>query len=350
MKSIISDWKVTFLGRGSFADVFLYRYKETGYRCAMKKVKYNLSGRYKEIPTEIRNLQHEMSTIIELHHKNIVKHLATGIFKDCLCIAMEYMSKGSLREQIDENKAAFDEAKTNQYTLQILRGLDYLHSQEEPIIHGDLKCANVLLDEKGCVKLCDFGTARRLQLNASKSGSRDNTPFGTYHFSSPEVVSATDRKISTKSDIWSAGCTIVEMLTTRPPWWNDTSDKPGKMIILMSQRKEPTYKLPENVSKGIRISLKEHFFKYEPSERKDAKFLLGHIGELTAEDSEQFETAKSNITEDMDNDKVVDKQENKEENQPMRGKMGMRDRSETGYSVNEEFKNTTTTINEDTFM
>ena len=118
----------------------------------------------------------------------------------------------------------------------------------------------------------------------------------------------------------------------------------------MSQRKETDLQTTGKCVGRNPNFTQRHFFKYEPSERKDAKFLLGHNGELAAEDFEQFETAKSNIAEDMDNGKVADRQENKEQNKPVRGNLGMRDRSETGYSVHEQFKNTTTTINEDTFM
>ena len=189
---------------------------------------------------------------------------------------MEYMPLGSLTKKLDENGAFFED-ETLYYMCEMLKGLDYLHLRENPIVHGDIKCSNALLGKNKVVKLCDFGTASVLQHLTSSSASLTDNLMGTFHFLSPEVADATEFPVGPKSDIWSLGCTVVEMLTTKPPWSNDTKIKLPRMIKLMMEEREPTYEFTQNVSELTRRSLKEYCFQYDPSNRKDAKYLLEHF-------------------------------------------------------------------------
>jgi len=95
------------------------------------------------------------------------------------------------------------------YLLQVLSGLKYLH--EQGVVHRDLKGGNILIDQSGNVKLADFGAARRIQELAVTEGL-----VGTPYFLAPEVIS--HRRYSTKSDVWSLGSTVYEMLTGERPW------------------------------------------------------------------------------------------------------------------------------------
>ena len=92
--------------------------------------------------------------------------------------------------------------------IQVLEGLDYLHHNST--VHCNLKAANILMTESGEVKLSDFGIS--LYLHAIKD---KGVPFMP-NWAAPEVIEL--RSVSTKSDIWSLGCTIIELLTGRPPY------------------------------------------------------------------------------------------------------------------------------------
>ena len=272
------DWEVIqIIGRGGFGEVELIK-KGNDY-LAIKKVKYSFEGQFKngEESKELKQLKSEMKILSELEHENIVTYEGVAILDYCLCMIMEYMPMGSLRKKLDEN-GGFSDTETLCYAYEILKGLDYLHLRESPIVHGDIKCSNVLLGKNKVVKLCDFGTARALQHLTSTSASLTDNLMGTFHFLSPEVAAATEFPIGPKSDIWSLGCTVVEMLTTKPPRSNDTKIKLPRMIKLMTEEREPTYEFTQNVSELTRRSLKEYCFQYDPSDRKDAKYLLEHFG------------------------------------------------------------------------
>ena len=104
-----------------------------------------------------------------------------------------------------------DERTIAHYTKQIARGLCYLH--DNGIVHRDIKGANVMVTSKGVVKVIDFGCAKRyLQEKTGFLHSVRGTPY----WMAPEVIRGSS--YGRKSDIWSLGCTVHEMGTTKPPW------------------------------------------------------------------------------------------------------------------------------------
>jgi serine/threonine protein kinase len=90
---------------------------------------------------------------------------------------------------------------------QVLQGLVYLH--EQGVIHRDIKGANILTTKDGTVKLADFGVA-------TKSNVNEYSVVGTPYWMAPEVIELSGA--STSSDIWSLGCTVIELLDGRPPY------------------------------------------------------------------------------------------------------------------------------------
>jgi serine/threonine protein kinase len=108
------------------------------------------------------------------------------------------------------------------YTKQILKGLEYLHSHE--VIHRDLKAANVLVDRNGECKLADFGTAKSVhELNG-----QNNTLTGTLNWMAPEVIQ--QQAYGRAADIWSIGCTVYEMVNGMPPW-----HEAGNIVSIVQQ-------------------------------------------------------------------------------------------------------------------
>jgi serine/threonine protein kinase len=107
------------------------------------------------------------------------------------------------------------------YTVKILEGLHYLHCCD--VVHCDLKAANILTTKTGNVKLSDFGVSLNL-----KAIEREKDIAGTPNWMAPEVIEL--KGASTKADIWSLGCTVVELLTGRPPFGDITNTMTGMNV------------------------------------------------------------------------------------------------------------------------
>ncbi|KAI6681572.1 hypothetical protein NL676_035453 [Syzygium grande] len=125
-----------------------------------------------------------------------------------LYIFLERMTEGSLATLY--KKYNLSDSLVSAYTRQILNGLEYLHDQN--VVHRDIKCANVLVDASGSVKLADFGLAKAIKLNDAKSCK------GSAFWMAPEVVNLKDTGYGLAADIWSLGCTVLEMLTRQHPY------------------------------------------------------------------------------------------------------------------------------------
>ncbi|CAK9269447.1 unnamed protein product, partial [Sphagnum jensenii] len=154
--SLPSKWrKGELLGSGSFGTVY-EGVGNNGSFFAVKEV--SLSDEGKQAKQSILQLQQEIALLSELEHENIVQYLGTESTGDKLYIFLELVSKGSLASVY--KKYPMVEEQVCAYTQQILHGLKYLHDRN--IIHRDIKCANLLVDVSGVVKLADFGMAKEI--------------------------------------------------------------------------------------------------------------------------------------------------------------------------------------------
>jgi serine/threonine protein kinase len=133
-------------------------------------------------------------------------HILTAAHHVCTC---RYAENGSLGQTL-KAFGKLNEKLVASYVFKILEGLDYLHRSD--VVHCDLKAANILTTKTGNVKLSDFGVS--LNLRAMEREIKDVA--GTPNWMAPEVIEL--KGASTKSDIWSLGCTVIELLTGRPPY------------------------------------------------------------------------------------------------------------------------------------
>nr|CAB3455528.1 unnamed protein product [Digitaria exilis] len=157
------------------------------------------------------------------------------------------------------------ESVIRNFTRHILRGLAFLHGQK--IMHRDIKGPNLLVDVQGVVKLADFGMAKHLSTAAPNLSLK-----GTPYWMAPEMVQATlmkDIGYDLAVDIWSLGCTIIEMFDGKPPW----SDLEGPAAMFKVLHKDPP--IPENLSHEGKEFL-QCCFKRNPAERPTASELLDH--------------------------------------------------------------------------
>ena len=195
-------------GEGSFSEVYRVKRKSDGAVYAMKIVKMGkLSAKEKE------NALNEVRILASVNHPNVIGY-KEAFFEDssnCLCLVMENADGGDLLMLINNHKKAntnFTEKQVWHFFIQIIRGLKALHDLK--ICHRDIKCANVFLTKERVVKLGDMNVSR-----VAKGGMM-RTQTGTPYYACPEVWK--DMPYDNRSDIWSAGCVLYEMIAKVPPF------------------------------------------------------------------------------------------------------------------------------------
>ena len=210
------------IGKGGFGSVFLCKMQSNGIEVAMKRV--DTSFEHEKLKEEVDALHREILILRELKHKHIVMYYGMLKDNDSVSILMEYAKGGTIRDLILSN-GALQEKNVSRYCHEILQGLIYLH--EKKTVHRDLKCANILLDEYNNCKLADFGLSKHAEDIRSMSGCK--TGCGTIYWMSPESLAS--KKYGKRSDIWSFGCTVLEMLTTEPPYRKLRTYKAAEKIV-----------------------------------------------------------------------------------------------------------------------
>lgn len=207
--------KGELIGAGSYGKVYLGVNRKTGAMMAVKSVEFPQSEkRSKRNQNMIEALQRETDFLQNLSHPHIVQCLGFDFGESCFSIFLEYVPGGSLSSLL-RKIGEFDEVLTRFFMKQIAEGLKYLH--QNGILHRDIKCANLLVDDDGCLKISDFGLSKSSrQLNAYDMMSQMSFQ-GSVYWMAPEMVKSSGF-YSAKVDIWSVGCVMIEMLTGERPW------------------------------------------------------------------------------------------------------------------------------------
>ncbi|XP_037468012.1 mitogen-activated protein kinase kinase kinase NPK1-like [Triticum dicoccoides] len=152
--------KGKMIGSGAFGQVYLGMDLDTGELLTVKQVLNGSTNATREkAQAHIRELEEEVKLLKNLSHPSIVRYLGTVREEDTLNILLEFVPGGSIQSLLGK-LGSFPEAVIRKYTRQILQGLEYLHSNA--IIHRDIKGANILVDNKGCIKLADFGASKQV--------------------------------------------------------------------------------------------------------------------------------------------------------------------------------------------
>lgn len=242
------------LGKGAFGSVYRALNWGTGETVAVKQIKLA------DLPkSELRVIMLEIDLLKNLDHPNIVKYNGFVKTPETLNIVLEYCENGSLHS-ISKNFGRFPENLVALYMSQVLQGLVYLH--EQGVIHRDIKGANILTTKQGLVKLADFGVASRT------TGLTESSVVGTPYWMAPEVIELTGA--TTASDIWSLGCTVIELLEGKPPY--HTLQPMPALFRIVNDDHPP---LPQGASPAVLDFLMQCFQK-DRNLRVSARKLLKH--------------------------------------------------------------------------
>ncbi|KAL5754852.1 hypothetical protein ACOSP7_023072 [Xanthoceras sorbifolium] len=257
--------KGKLIGRGTFGSVYVASNRETGALCATKEVEI-----FPDDPKSaecMKQLEQEIKVLSNLKHPNIVQYYGSEIVEDKFYIYLEYVHPGSINKYVREHCGAMTESIVRNFTRHIVSGLAYLHSKKT--IHRDIKGANLLVDASGVVKLADFGMAKHLTGQAA-----DLSLKGSPYWMAPELMISVMQRdnnsdLALAVDIWSLGCTIIEMYTGKPPW----SEFEGAAAMFKVMRDTPS--IPESLSAEGKDFLR-CCFRRNPAERPTASMLLEH--------------------------------------------------------------------------
>ncbi|WVQ97165.1 hypothetical protein IAU59_004275 [Kwoniella sp. CBS 9459] len=260
------------IGRGQFGSVYRSLNLSTGQMVAIKRIR--LHGMRED---EVTDVMREVELLKRLSHPSIVKYEGMSRDEEYLNIVLEFVENGSLGQTL-KAFGNFNEKLVSSYVAKILEGLDYLHSQG--VVHCDLKAANILSTKNGNVKLSDFGVSLNMKavenikqdaLTAGKNGARKRVSevAGTPNWMAPEVISLAGASFA--SDIWSLGCTIIELLTGKPPY----SDIGNSMTVLFRIVEDEMPPLPPDISLELTDFLKLCFIK-DPKARPAAVVMFEH--------------------------------------------------------------------------
>lgn len=247
------------VGQGGMATVFLARQQSMNRNVALKF----LPSVFLNDDTYLQRFEREVKIVSQLEHRNIVPVYDFGEFENQPYIAMRYMPAGSVEELLSEGRIPLPRILS--IVQQVASALDYAH--QNGILHRDLKPSNILLDDGGGVFITDFGIARIL----SESSSQITTQgvVGTPSYMSPEQARA--EPLDGRSDVYSLGVMLFELVTGRRPFESDT---PYSLAVMHVTMPPP---LPRQYAPSVSAALEEVIMR-ALSKTRDARF--GSAGEL----------------------------------------------------------------------
>lgn len=260
------------MGRGAYGEV--YKAMVAGRFMAVKKIALDLTLSQSMMDKEINSLLLEINTLKRLRHPRIVKYY--GCIRQekeddpALLIFLEFLPSGSIKGVLSKF-GPYGPGLVRKYTRQILEGLEFLHS--EKIVHRDVKGANILIDGAGDAKLADFGACHELEALQSTVTGGMKSIHGSVFWMAPEVMKY---KAGRRSDIWSLGCTMIEMITAEAPWPNLRTEKLSVTETLKRiVEGEDVPPLPEKLHHDCRSFLSKVLVR-DHTRRPYAKDLLKH--------------------------------------------------------------------------
>jgi serum/glucocorticoid-regulated kinase 2 len=238
---------LSVIGKGSYAKVLLVQRNDTGDLNAMKILKKEMV----EKKNQEKHIRVERHILSEIDHPFVIKFHGSFQNEKKLFFVLEYCRGGELFNLLAK-KRRFSEDQTRFYAAQIVLALEHLHNQD--IVYRDLKPENVLIDEKGYIRITDFGLSR----TGVKDASGARSICGTPEYLAPEIVLRLE--YGKAVDWWTLGSIIYEMLVGAPPFYVESRPE------LFERIKFDNPKFPSSLSQNAR-NLIECLLKKDPAKR-----------------------------------------------------------------------------------
>lgn len=246
-RSVDEFERLNKIDEGTYGVVYRAKDKKTGEIVALKKVK--MEKEREGFPlTSLR----EINILLSFHHPSIVdvKEVVVGSSLDSIFMVMEYMEH-DLKGLMESMKQPFSQSEVKCLMLQLLEGIKYLH--DNWVLHRDLKTSNLLMNNRGELKICDFGLARQYG-----SPLKPYTHLVvTLWYRAPELLLGA-KQYSTAIDMWSLGCIMAELLSKEPLFNGkaevDQLDKIFRTLGTPNEKIWPGFsKLP-----GVKVNFVKH--------------------------------------------------------------------------------------------
>lgn len=232
---------ISKIGAGGMADVYKAKDHKLNRFVAVKVMK----SEFREDSTFITKFRREAQAAAGLANPNIVNVFDVGEDNGVYFIVMELVEGITLKEYIAK-KGKLSVREATSIAIQVCMGLEAAHAQN--IVHRDVKPQNIIISTDGKVKVTDFGIAR-----AATSNTISSNAMGSVHYSSPEQVRG--GYADSKSDIYSVGITIYEMVTGRVPFDGDTT------VAIAIKHLQDEMEVPSKYTPGLPHSLEQIIYK-----------------------------------------------------------------------------------------
>ena len=266
----------SLVGVGGMANVYRGIDEKTGNAIAVKVLKEE----FLDNEELVRRFKNESKAISILNHPNIVKVYDVSVTDRLQYIVMEYVDGITLKEYLKQRGGALTWKETVHFATQVLAALQHAHSKG--IIHRDVKPQNIMLLADGSIKMMDFGIAR---FSRAQSQTVSDKAIGSVHYISPEQ--AKGDKTDARTDIYSVGVMLYEMLSGRLPF--DGDGAVSIAIMQISDKAKPLAQVAPNVPEGLR-QITEKAMEKDPAKRyQSAQEMLEAIEEFKRNPSARFE-------------------------------------------------------------
>lgn len=209
------------IGKGGFGVVYLADDTQLDRQVALKAPR---ADRFQS-PSERELFINEAKTIAKLgSHPNIVTLYDILVLEDQVFIVQEYIQGDDLRRRLKSQPDGMDQLSVVKILIEVVQAMAFAH--EKGFYHRDIKPENILLDTQGVPKVADFGLAIHEDHRAAKRGDRSGSP----HYMSPERIRGEAHRIDGRSDLWSLGVVLYELLTGRRPFRGQSKEELAEEI------------------------------------------------------------------------------------------------------------------------
>ncbi|KIO21280.1 hypothetical protein M407DRAFT_245524 [Tulasnella calospora MUT 4182] len=244
-----------------FSDVWKGEMTETGQPIAIKVLRVMNTGNQDDPEsTRLRTrFDRELTIWMECQHPRVLELLGYAYIEGIPCLISPWCSKGNILEYLAQNP----NANRMQLVTQVAEGLVYLHGREPPVIHSDVKPANVLISDEGDAKICDFGISK-LMMDAPSGFTTTKSTNCTSRYSAKELLC--EGNSTMMSDVFALGMFILEVMTNKPPFFKISRE--AMVLVAITNGDVPaTEDYPELPTVDPLWDIMRECWAQEPTER-----------------------------------------------------------------------------------